>query len=217
MEGAARNPLSLEPTQRHAAAVSHREQIAGRTVAVPPLDERRPGAELRHERAGGRLGALLGGGITLRQGRGLLEIGGDERGAPDQRLEGAPGAPLEQRGSIARRQDRIDHDRNAGRCGQKWSERELHVANHVVGGERTDLDRVRSQIPQQHAELFEHDGGKGGQHLMDFRGVLNGDRGDHAGPVNPHRAKDLEICLKAGSSGGIRSRDAECDLHRRPW
>jgi len=52
---------------------------------------------------------------------------------------------------------------------------------------------------------------------MDLRGVLNGDRGDHAGPVNPHRAKDLEVCLKASSSGGVRSRDAECDLHRQPW
>ena len=113
------------------------------------------------------------------------------------------GAFFQQRRTVARGQDRIDDDRRFAYRRQ----REEGIADSVIAGEHSDLDRGRSDRVEGRAQLFEQDRGEDREHSLYSEPVLNRERSRNGSTMDAEGTKDLEVGLKAGTARRIGTRN----------
>ena len=210
------DPLAGEPIELHAIPlrILTREQVVGVGFAVAALDENGASSELHHHAAGRILERSSPRRLLAHQAFELGEVGGHERGAGEELAQRRPGPLLEEHCARARPEHGIDDQRSVRR---QIVQRQQHGPGHVVGRQHADLDGRDLEIPQQHAELVEHDRGEERQDPMHRAGVLDGERRQDAGTVDTQGVEDLQIELKTGAAGGIGACDAERHGHRAGW
>ncbi len=126
------------------------------------------------------------------------------------------GAPLEQRRAVARARA-PGRSRSAGGAAASSSRRPsstLRATSSVASMPSFTASggRSRSSTRSCASTTF----GNTGSTSVHLRGVLHGERGDHARAVHTKGAKDLEIRLEPGAAGRIRAGDAEGDSARLP-
>lgn len=131
----------------------------------------------------------------------------------DQISKGSVGPLFEEQRSVARGQDRVDHDWRF----RKRRQGEQYIPNAVVAGKHSDLDGSGPDRIEGRSQLFEQDRGKDREDSLYLKSVLDRECGRDGGAMDGEGAKDLEIGLKPGTPGRVGAGNGKYALHANEW
>ncbi len=140
--------------------------------------------------------------------RGLVEVGGDERGEREELLEqNFFGGGFEETGAAGGDHDGIDDEGDLAVAAE-----EVDDGPDDGGGiEHAGLGGGRGEFGKDCVELLANKLRSGGVDGADAARVLGGEAGDGGGAVDTELAEDLKVGLKAGAAAAVRAGDGEGD------